>query len=73
MSPAMFGRAEFVGSVVITLVGNAGLFFFELEAFFGWPVNSLGVEWVRQIDDFAGWEFRFGFRASETKSTREHE
>jgi len=40
----MFWRAEFVGSVVITLFGDAGLFFLELEAFFGRPVNSLRVE-----------------------------
>jgi len=73
MSPAMFGRAEFVGSVVITLVGDAGLFFLELEAFFGWPVNGLRVEWVRQIDDFAGRKLRFGPGASERKGTGENE
>ena len=48
---AMFGADEAIGGVVVTLVRDARRLGNQLEAFFGRPVNRLGVEGVGEVDE----------------------
>ena len=54
---AVLGAHEAVGGVVVALLGDAGRFGDQLEAVFGRPVDRLGVEGMREVDQSVGVDF----------------